>query len=129
MPFNRLASLFDRLISEEEMFGPPRMPALPMAMWEDEAKVHVELDAPGLTEKEVELSVVDGGLVIRWERRSEKKEGGLDTRVYGRFEERVMLPAEVDPMKVEARLAGGVLRVELPKAPGAVPHRIAVKGE
>lgn len=67
--------------------------------------------------------------IIRGERKVEKKENGWDTRSYGRFEERVRLPALVDPARVEAKLVGGVLSIDLPKAPEARPHKIAIKGD
>ena len=128
-PVNRLGDLFDRLFGAEEMFAPMRPLSLPLSLWEDDAKVHVEVDAPGLTEKDIEVTMHEGELVIRGERKVEKKENGYDTRWYGRFEERVRMPAGVEPGKVEAKLAGGVLKIDLPKAPEARPHRVAIKAE
>ena len=123
----RLGSLFDRLFGEDEVFAPMRPLSLPLSMWEDDARVHLEVDAPGMTEKDIEVTVHEGDLVIRGERKVEKKENGYDTRWHGRFEERVRLPAAVDAAKVEARLTGGVLKIELPKSPESRPHRVAIK--
>jgi HSP20 family protein len=98
-------------------------------MWEDEQKVYVEVDAPGVTDRDIDVSVHDGEVIIRGERKSEEKKGGYDTRTYGRFEQRVTLPAPVDADQVEARLANGVLSVTFPKSESAKPRKIAVKSE
>jgi HSP20 family protein len=57
------------------------------------------------------------------------KEGGYDTRSYGRFEQRVTLPAPVDADKVEGKLANGVLSLTLRKSEAAKPRKIALKSE
>lgn len=132
-PVNRLSTLFDRFFHNDPFFGSlmnaPAWPALPLSMWEDEQSVHVEIDTPGVTDKDIDVSVHDGTLVVRGERKSEGKDGGYDTRSYGRFEQRVTLPAPVDASKVEAKLTNGVLSVTFPKSEEAKPRRIAVKSE
>lgn len=130
-PANRLSTLFDRFFNDP-YFAPlmtaPTWPAFPLSVWEDEHTVHVEIDAPGVTDQDIDVSVHDGTLIVRGERKSEGK-GGYDTRAYGRFEQRVMLPAPVDADKVEAKLASGVLTVSFPKSENAKPRKIAVKSE
>jgi HSP20 family protein len=128
-PANRLSSLIERLFGVDEFFPSMPMVSMPLSVWEDDAKVHLEVDAPGLTEKDIEVTVLEGDLIIRGERKVEKKENGYDTRSYGRFEERVRLPAAVDSTRVEAKLVKGVLSIDLPKAPEARPHKVEIKGE
>lgn len=134
-PTNRLSSLFDRFFSDDDFFAPlftqPAWPMVhwPQAVWEDEHNVYLEIDAPGMTEKDIELTVQEGQLRVRGERKCERQEGGYDTRSYGRFEQRITLPAAVDAEKVSAKLANGVLSVILPKSEEAKPRRIAIKSE
>jgi len=128
-PINRLATLFDRLFDEGFPAAASNWSGLPISMWEDENTVHVEADAPGLTDKDIEVSVHNGQLCIRAERKSEGREGGFDTRTYGRFEERVTLPTAVDADKVDAKLANGVLTLAFPKSEEAKPRRIALRSE
>jgi HSP20 family molecular chaperone IbpA len=113
-PVNRIATLFDRVFGDD-LFAPltaaPAWTALPLSVWEDEDHVHVEADLPGVTDKDIEVSVHQGELVIRGERKCERQEARYDTRYYGRFEQRVSLPSPVDADKAEARLANGVLRL------------------
>src|SRR4051812_43938113 len=128
-PVNRIASLFDRFFGDD-FFGPATAwSSLPLATWEDEHNLHIEMDAPGLTDKDIEVSVHDGALYVSGERRCERTEGGYDTRTYGRFEQRLALPTLVDADKVEAKLANGVLKVTLPKSEQAKPRKISIKTE
>ena len=128
---NRLTSLFDHLFRDDPLFAPLAAPAwgMPMSVWEDEQAVYVEVDAPGVTDKDIDLSFRDGALVIRGERKSERSGGGYDTRTYGRFEQRIALPCPVDADKAEAKLANGVLTVTCPKSEDAKPRKIAIKSE
>jgi len=77
----------------------------------------------------VELTVQEGKLIIQGERKREGKDGCYDTRSYGRFEQRISLPAGVDADKVEARLTNGVLMVTQPKAAEVVSLEPASIGE
>jgi HSP20 family protein len=124
-----LSSIFDRFF--DDAFAPLAAPSFgnwdtPLSMWEDEDAIHFEIDAPGVSEKDVEVTVHDGSLTVRYERKAEEKKGGYDTRSYGRFEQRVSLPAAVDADKAEAKLANGVLSVTCPKSEAAKPRKIAV---
>ena len=126
-PFNRLLSQF---FNDDEFFAPltqSRWSVMPLSLWEDENHIHVEADAPGLTDKDIDVSVHGDQLVIRGERKYERKENGYDTRSYGRFEQRVTLPSEVDAENVDAKLADGVLRLNFVKSETAKPKRIALK--
>lgn len=128
-PVNRLSTLFDRFF-DDPFVAPLATPTwgatMPASMWEDDETVHVEIDAPGVTDKDIELTIHDGELFVRGERKSAEKSGGYDTRAYGRFEHRVALPVAVDADRVEAKLANGVLSVTCPKSEVARPRRIAI---
>jgi len=127
-PINRLSSAFDRLF--EDFFTPTSSATwtqLPLSMWEDENHLYIQMDAPGVTDKDIDVSVKDGELAIRGERKSERREGGFDTRRYGRFEQIVSLPLNVETDNVEARLVNGVLSLTFPKSETSKPRKIALK--
>lgn len=127
---NRLTPAFDRLF--EDFFAPiesSSWSSLPLSMWEDDNHIYLEVDAPGMTENDIEVSVHNGEMIIQGERKCERKQGGYDTRTYGRFEQRITLPSAVDADKVEARLANGVLSLTLPKSEEAKPRRVPLKVE
>ena len=65
-PVNRLSTLLDRIFNDD-IFTPQALNVLPLSMWEDEDKFYVEVDAPGMTEKDIDVSVDNGDLVIRGE--------------------------------------------------------------
>lgn len=129
-PVNRLSALFDRFFNDE-LFSP--MPAtsatfgVPLSMWEDEDSYYVELDAPGMTHDDIDVSIQHGNLIVRGERRCERQGKGYDTRTYGRFEQRVSLPAGAKADKVDAKLVNGVLSLTFPKGEEAKPKKIALR--
>lgn len=129
VPANRMTTVFDRLF--DDAFLAPMAPvatwtAMPLAAFEDEDAITVELDAPGVAEADVEVSVHQNELVVRCERKPQRP-GGYDARTYGRFEQRVALPHGIDADGVSAKLANGVLTVTCPKSEGAKPRRIAIR--
>lgn len=99
---------------------------------ETDNEVRVQAELPGVEEKDVEVSLHDGHLMIRGERKFEKEEKEKNfhrvERSYGTFERTVALPAEVDDSKAEAIFKKGVLEIKLPKTnPSAGRKKIDVK--
>ena len=92
----------------------------------------VRAELPGLEEKDIEITLTEGALVIRGEKKLEKeeKEEGYSYSEcsYGAFERRIPLEAEVIGDKVTAGFENGVLTVTLPKSPRAMAsaRRIAI---
>jgi HSP20 family protein len=88
---------------------------------ETDADVVVQADLPGLDEKDVTLTVQDGILTFRGEKRSERKDERenyhMMERSYGSFHRAIRLPDSVDADKAQARFVKGVLTVTLPKRP------------
>jgi HSP20 family protein len=83
-----------------------------------ENQVTITAELPGLNEKDVELTVHDGVLTLRGEKKSEHrdKDRGWSERYYGRFERAVALPDGADEAKCEADFRDGVLTVRMPKS-------------
>ena len=79
----------------------------------------VTAELPGLDEKNIEVNLVGGSLLIKGEKQEEKEEKKKDyylhERQYGSFERRFGLPEGVDTDKIEANFKKGVLTVTLPK--------------
>lgn len=104
-------------------------PALDLVESDGQIKVHAEL--PGLTEDDVEITVEDGRLILRGEKKMEKEEEKENVRWrerrYGSFYRSMRLPSSVDVEKVEATMHDGVLDVTLPKLEEAKGKRIEIK--
>jgi HSP20 family protein len=127
---NRLDSLFDRLLSGDgngQRSGFTWRP-LPVSLWQDEKTVFLEAELPGASDKDVEITVHEGVLTIKAERQdAEGREYLHNGRSFGRFEQAITLPEQVDSEKIDASLTNGVLRIELPKVPQVQPRKVAIR--
>ena len=87
---------------------------------ESEHSYTVELAVPGLTKGDFDVNVnADGDLTIRMEKHAKEEEmqGRYLRRefAYAKYEQTLILPDDVDKEKIAARVADGILTVELPK--------------
>jgi HSP20 family protein len=100
-------------------------------VYEDENNIYVKAELPGLTEKDVDVNIMDNNLVIKGQKKKEeeKKEKNFYRleRTYGEFYRSIPLPATVDAEKVKASFKQGVLEIEMPKKEEAKPKQIKVK--
>ena len=98
---------------------------------EDDNKYVVELDLPGLSKNDVEVTFDNNTLTVSGERKLEddKKEGKVHRRerFWGKFVRSLTLPTNVDRNKIDATFRDGVLTITLPKAEEAKVHRVEVK--
>ena len=99
---------------------------------ESDSQFKVTAEIAGLEEKDIEVLLDDGVLVLRGEKRSEGEDGNrqFSERYYGRFERRIPLGREVEEDKIAAGFKNGVLTVTLPKSATAQDkvRRIAING-
>jgi HSP20 family protein len=98
-------------------------------MFEDKDDLVVTVEVPGMSEKDIQLSLTGDLLTIRGERHSAtpKDEGVYrGERWFGRFERTLSLPYPVQTDKVKATYRDGVLTVNLPKAEEVKPKTIKV---
>lgn len=101
--------------------------SIPVSLWEDEQAYHVEAEVPGVAESDIEVTVHDGQLWLRFERKPEEGRQYLyNGRSFGRFDRVFALPDAVNPDEVQAHLQDGILRLTLPKSPAARPKKIAI---
>jgi len=139
-PFGALWGDMDRFREEmDRLFGRPVMAAdpelaasLPMNVWEDEQKLYVEVEVPGLKLEDLRIEITEGNvLTIQGERKAPEVAKGAwhrQERGFGKFARALELPYPVEAEKVEAKFVNGVLFVSLPRAEAAKPRRIPVKG-
>jgi HSP20 family protein len=100
---------------------------------ETEKEVRVTAELPGLDEKEVEVTLTQGVLTIKGEKREEHEENKRDFHHselrYGMFERSIQLPADIDADKAKASFKKGVLRITLPKTAEAQSSRRRIQIE
>ncbi len=114
-------------------FAPPATMGWPsVELNETDKEVKVIAELPGIEQKDVEVELADGVLMISGEKKSETedKERRFSERYYGRFERRIPVD-DVDQDNVAASFKDGVLTVTLPKLPTAERKvkRIAINGK
>lgn len=90
---------------------------------EDDKAVTIEVELPGVDEKDVSVTFNNGNLTIRGEKKSEREEKKADyymaERSFGSFERSLRLPDTLDDSKIDARFDKGVLKITAPKKPEA----------
>lgn len=94
------------------------------------ANLVLEAEMPGLTEKNIQLSIQKEVLTLAGDRKSDAPEGYYvhrQERTPIRFSRSFTLPCKVDPEKSIAALKNGVLTITLAKAPDEQPRNIAIK--
>jgi len=100
---------------------------------ENTKSVLIEAELPGVEEKDVSVTVVNGLLTIKGEKKDQHEEKDethyFSERTFGAFERSLRLPDTIDESKVEARFDKGVLKITAAKKPEAVKaeRRIEVK--
>jgi HSP20 family protein len=103
-------------------------PVFDMYETKDELVLNVEL--PGIREKDVSVSITGDILTVKGERafnQEQKDENYFHLeRVYGKFERSIQLPLPVQADRVKATYRDGVLEVRLPKADEVKPKEIKI---
>ncbi len=99
-------------------------------LYEDEDKLTVRAELPGLKKDQVKLVLKDDVLTVSGERRAEADAPATDhirrERVFGAFERQITLPFPVNQSEIVAKFEDGVLTITLPKAEEAKPRQIAI---
>ena len=93
------------------------------------AALVVHAEVPGLSEKEIQLTINQEVVTLKGERKADAPEGysvHRQERPGLRFSRSFTLPTKIDSEKTTAVLKNGVLTLTLPKAPEAQPRQIAV---
>jgi len=147
-PFRELAPFrdFERMRKEMDRFwdsflegtmrrrgedGTEWFPSLDVSETKNELVVKAEI--PGMDSKDIDISLSDGMLTIRGEKKYEKEEKEENyhfiERSYGTFSRSVSLPRDLKHDKISASYKDGVLRVVLPKSEEAKKKEIKIKVE
>jgi HSP20 family protein len=113
-------SIFSGILLPLAGFGSDVMtPKIDIAETKDAIDLAAEL--PGVDEKDLDVTLADGILTIRGEKKTARDERDKDKnwhvveRSYGSFSRAITLPFDPDPGEVEAKFDKGVLHIHLPK--------------
>ena len=93
--------------------------------------LYVRAELPGVNPESLDISVIEGKLIIRGERKIEEEDQKTSyhrrEREAGIFRRTISLPMKMDSGKVSASMKNGVLTITLPKSEEAIPRKITVK--
>jgi len=92
-------------------------PHIELSETEDKLKVVAEL--PGLEERDVDITLQEGVLTLKGQKKLEENGRFYSERWEGAFERTIPVGQDVDPDRVKASFKNGVLTVQLPKKPEA----------
>ena len=99
---------------------------------EDATEIVLEVELPGITPTDVEVTAENGVLTIRGEKQGTSTEGTdgryhVIERSYGSFTRSFQLPSGVDERRIDGEFRDGLLTVRIPKAALAQPRRIEIR--
>ncbi len=87
---------------------------------EDDKAYQIRAELPGMDREDVDITLADGMLTIRGEKKREDEEKGKEfyrkERTFGSFRRTLPVPSEVDESQIVASFRKGVLTIELPKS-------------
>lgn len=121
-PFEMVRRFTDEM---DRFFGGSPHEGIENAYWspnlevrEQDNRLIVSADLPGLNKEDVKVEVTNEGLAIQGERRQEQeqRQGGVyrSERSYGRFYRLIPLPEGAETDKAKADFKNGVLQVQVP---------------
>jgi HSP20 family protein len=130
---NRLNSIFNDFArpegAQETLAAGNFVPAVDV--YEDEHKVVLKLEVPGIRQEDLDVRVENQTLTVRGERRfeSEEKEENFHRieRRFGTFTRSFTLPVTVDTGSVAAKYENGVLAIQLAKKEAAKPKQVKIE--
>ena len=106
-----------------------------MDVVETDEAFEVTAELPGMTEKDVDVSIAESVVTIRGEKKSEREEKKgelhLRERSFGTFTRSFRMPENVKEDGISARFDKGVLTLTLPKTEKSQPQarKIEVTGK
>lgn len=132
--FERYNRLFGRALPSTGQGGE----SAAMVQWRPAANISetdkeyiIKAELPEVEKKDVEVTVHDGVITIRGERRFERTDDSEKTHrvesFYGSFERSFSLPADADDSRIQAESKDGVLKVRIPKSAAAKPKAIDIQ--
>ncbi len=118
--------LFDRFFSdlavEPTIFRSEFIPKVDLV--EEEKEYVLKAELPGLSEKDIDVSMDESCITIKGEKKEEKEESKKGyyyaERSFGSFQRVIPLPGDIDRDKVKATFKNGLLTVHLPKSKEAL---------
>jgi len=128
--------VFDRFFNDLELpdiFNEEKMLVPAFDISETEKEYMITGEIPGIDVKDLDITLLDGILTIKGEKKQEKEDKDENyhriERNYGSFQRNFRIPEKVKTDKLNATYKDGVLKLTLPKAEASEAKKIEVKEE
>ncbi|MCX8118123.1 MAG: Hsp20/alpha crystallin family protein [Desulfobacterota bacterium] len=122
-------SFFERGVRRKTDEAGDWFPTLDVSETKDDLVIKAEV--PGLEPKDIDISLSDGVLTIKGEKKEEREEKEEDyylmERCYGSFARSIQLPKRVQSDKIQATYKNGLLKIVLPKSEEAKKKEIKIQ--
>ena len=102
-------------------------------MFEEDGQLIIKAEMPGISKKDLDISLENDILTIKAEKKEEKEEGEKGTtnytreRRFGQYIRYMTLPTRVDAENITATLKKGLLEIKMPKAEEPKAKQIEIK--
>ncbi len=131
-PFELLSREFDRVLGrymDESGASDVGWAPYGVDVHEDGDHFYVDAELPGFNQDDIDVTLENGVLTIRAQRKSTEKKGEPlhVERRWAQFQRSFTLPTQVNESNVQAALHNGVLTITLDKREEVKPRRIQVK--
>jgi HSP20 family protein len=105
----------------------------PVEVFDRDGHTVVKMELPGVTMEDIDISLADGVLTIKGEKKYKEETEEQDyyrcETSYGSFHRRFAVPQGLDGSKISATYDNGVLEVLLPKVEEQQEHKVEVKAK
>lgn len=130
-PFEEMRALQKQFFGDDWMtpFKSVQMPTTDVYT-EDDKQLTVEAHLPNFEDKDIDIHVEDGSLIIqaeKHEKETDKKKKYVIRESSSSFYRRIKLPQIANSDKIEAKIKDGVLTVIVPFKELPQPKKIAIK--
>jgi HSP20 family protein len=131
--FNQMKSEMDRVFGEFRPFARSGQWSPALDVYNESGSTVIKAELPGVNKEDIDLSIDQGELVIRGERKSEERTEETNyvrmERSYGSFYRRLPLPKGVTEDDISATQADGVfeVRIRQPESERETTRRIPIK--
>jgi HSP20 family protein len=122
-PFKDLVSFEEEMKNFFDMSWKPTVD-----VFEDENKITIEAEIPGMSQEDVEITIDSGILTLKGNKTINKEKKYLRTeRYYGSFVRTFSLPKDISSENISASYDKGVLSISIPKVPKNAPKQIKIE--
>ena len=128
-PFAQMREL-QRQFFSDDLFMPTTSIQMPTDVYtEDDKQLTIEAHLPNFEEKDIDISIDKGALVVRAERREQEKDKSKKYVIRessSSFYRSIRLPEVADEENIKASMKDGVLKVTVPFKELPAPKKVAI---